>query len=550
MAVHIPIVSGPSIVSELRRTRRRHRLGELEWFEVAYRVYLAALVGGVAFAWLSGFVDDAEVTPSEVADVVSRGPAWLGLALVAAVALGLRSGSDGGPVSLEVGDARFLMMAPVPRRSVLLRPVVQRMRTTAFGGALVGAIAGQLASRRLPGSAAAWTLAGTVAGIVAGLAFVAVAVVVHALGIPRWMATAAAIGLVAWQAAAAVWEIPGPGDRYGSLALWGMRQHAVDLVVPAVVVILAVVALVVCDRLRLEPLTRRADLVSQLRFAVTMQDLRTVVLLRRQLRGERPRSQPWIRLGSTSPAAAVKRPARSLDASRAVWLRDLRGLARYPSSRLVRMALLAAIGGFAAVALERGTTPAMVVVGVVCYLLGLEAIEPLSQEIDHPDLSDGVPKERPWLLVRHLAAPAVALVPFAVVAAVVVTIFDTGHAAAAFALAVPIAWAGACGAVVSVVRDAPNPTKQQQSAATVAVPPEFAGFTSSFRFLLPVVISTIASVTILAMREDPSAAQAVRLVLLDVLVIAATAFWVLRRDRWSAAWQRLLEGGRQAQAGR
>lgn len=551
MAVRTPIVSGPSIVSELRRTRRRNRLGELEWFEVAYRVYLAALVGGVIFAWLSGFVDDAEVTPSEIADVVSRGPAWLGLVIVAAVALGLRSGSDGGPVSLEVGDARFLMMAPVPRRTVLLRPVVQRMRTTAFGGALVGAIAGQLASRRLPGSAGSWTLAGTGAGTIAGLAFVGVAVVVHALGIARWAATTIAIALVAWQTAAAAWEIPGPGDRFGSLALWGIRQHAVDLVAPAIVVAVSLAALALCERLRLEPLTRRADLVSQLRFAVTMQDLRTVVLLRRQLRGERPRSQPWIRLGSTSPTAAVKKPARSLDATSGVWLRDLRGLARYPTSRLVRMALLAAIGGFAAVALERGTTPAMVVVGVVCYLLGLEAIEPLSQEIDHPDLSDGVPKERPWLLVRHLAAPAVALVPFAVVGALVVTVFDTGHAAAAFALAVPITWAGACGAVVSVVRDAPNPSKQQQqSAASAAVPPEFAGFTSSLRFLLPVVISTIASVAILAMREDPSAAQAVRVAILDALVIAATAFWVLRRDKWAAAWQRLLEGGRQAQAGR
>lgn len=547
MAVRIPIVSGASIVSELRTTRRRRRLGELEWFEVAYRVYLAALVGGVAFAWLSGLVDDAEVTASDVANVVTRGPAWLGLIAVAAVALGLRSGSDGGPISLEVGDARFLMMAPVPRRSVLLRPVVQRMRTMAFGGALVGAIAGQLASRRLPGSAGSWTLAGTAAGVIVGLAFVAVAVLAHALAVPRWAATTIAVVLTAWQAAAAVWEVPGPADRFGSLTLWGMRQHAADLIVPAVVVMLALVALVVCDRLRLEPLTRRADLVSQLHFAVTMQDLRTVVLLRRQLRGERPRPQPWVHIGSTSPAAAVKRPARSLDATRGVWQRDLRGLARYPSSRLVRMALLATIGGFAAVALERGTTPAMVVVGVVCYLLGLEAIEPLSQEIDHPDLSDGVPKERPWLLVRHLAAPAVALVPFAAVAAVVVTMFDTGHAAAAFALAVPIAWAGACGAVVSVVRDAPNPAKQQASAAATAVPPEFAGFTSSFRFLLPVVVSTIASLTILAMREDPSAAQAVRLALLDALVIVATTMWVLRRDRWSAAWQRLLEGGRQAQ---
>ena len=84
----------------------------------------------------------------------SRGPAVLGAAVAVAVALGLRSGSDGGPVSVESPDVRHLLLAPLPRRTVLARPVVQRLRTMAFGGALAGGIAGQLASRRLPGSPA------------------------------------------------------------------------------------------------------------------------------------------------------------------------------------------------------------------------------------------------------------------------------------------------------------------------------------------------------------------------------------------------------------
>ena len=43
----------------------------------------------------------------------------------------------------------------------------------------------------------------------------------------------------------------------------------------------------------LEDSLRRAGLVAQLRFAVTVQDLRTVILLRRQLAAELPRSRPW-----------------------------------------------------------------------------------------------------------------------------------------------------------------------------------------------------------------------------------------------------------------
>ena len=517
---------------EMRRARRTRRLGELEWFEIAYRVYLAALFGGLAVMWLSDLVTDEPVTGDQLADVVDRGPAIIGLVAAAAIALGLRSGSDGGPISLEAGDARHLMLAPIPRREVLLRPVGQRMRSVAFGGAVTGAIAGQLASRRLPGSAAAWAASGAASLALMGLAFVAAAVVVHALHLPRSAATALALLVLAAQGAAVAWGWPGPGDGLGSLAMWGMRTHPVDLLAAAAVIVVAVVALVIADRLRVEQLTRRADLVSQLRFAVTVQDLRTVVLLRRQLRGERPRTSPWLTIGRsarTSPTGAVVR-------------RGVRGLARYPASRLARMAALAVLAGVAVVVVLRGTTPAVLAVGMALYLLGLDAIEPLSQEIDHPDVADGVPRTRGWLLVRHLAAPIVILVPFALIGAAAVVVAEPEAAVAAFALAVPVTLAGAAGSVVSVVRDAADPLQP----ANAAVPPEFAGASSFIRLAVPILVSTIASLTALAMRESPEPATAVRMAVLDVLVVAATATWVRKRDEWRAKLRAFTEAGRQA----
>ena len=518
---------------EMRRARRTRRLGELEWFEIAYRVYLAALFGGLAVMWLSDLVTDEPVTASQLAEVVERGPAVIGLVAVAAVAVGLRSGSDGGPISLEIGDARYLMLAPIPRREVLLRPVGQRMRSMAFAGAVIGAIAGQLAARRLPGSPAAWAASGATAAALTGLAFVAVAVVVHALAVPRWAATALALALLAAQCAAVAWGWPGPGDGLGSLAMWGMRTHPIDLVAAGAVVVLAAVALLIADRLRLEQLTRRADLVSQLRFAVTVQDLRTVVLLRRQLRGERPRSTPWIGLGRTSGR---------VNPTVAVVHRGLRGLARYPAARLGRMAAMAVLAGLALVAVLRGTTPAVLPAGVALYLLGLDAIEPLSQEIDHPDVADGVPRQRGWLLLRHLAAPVVALTPFAIIGAATVTVARPSALAAAFALALPVTLAGACGSVVSVVRDAADPL----SAPTAAVPPEFAGASSFIRLAVPIVISTIPALTALAMREFPEPATAVRMAVLDALLIAATATWVRKGDEWRAKMRSFAEAGRRA----
>jgi Family of unknown function (DUF6297) len=520
-------------VQELRRTRRVRRLGDLEWFEIAYRVYLAALVGGGVVLWASDQVSDVPATAAQLNDVTERGPAILGLAVAAAIAVGLRSGSDGGPVSVEAADVRHLLLAPVPRQAVLARPVTQRLRAVAFGGAVIAAIGGVLAAGRLPGSTTAWAASGAVAGAAVGAAFVAVAVLTHVARLPRWAATALALAVIAAQAGAAAGWWPGPGDTIGSFALWGMGQHPIDLVGVGVVAVAALAAVVVAGRLRTESLVRRADLVAQLHFAVTMQDLRTVMLLRRQLRGERPRAQPWV---------DVSRRGRR-GAAAAIWRRGWRGLARYPLARLMRMAALAAAAGLSAVAVLRGTTPAVVGVGVALYLLGLDAVEPLAQEIDHPDHTDGFPRPRGWVLARHVAAPAIALVPFAAVAAAVVVVARPEDWAGAVALAVPVTLAGVCGAVVSIVRDAPDPLAPTPSAA---VPPEFAGFTNTLRLLWPVALSTVATLPIVAMREQPSDGTAVRSVAATALVVIAVVWWVRRRDDWRARWRAFLDAGRQA----
>ena len=72
-----------------------------------------------------------------------------------------------------------------------------------------------------------------------------------------------------------------------------------------------------------------------------MQDLRTVVLLRRELRGERPR-QP-TRGGPTAPLGRARHGS-------VVWQRGWRGLSRYPLARLARMAILSVAAAVAAVA--------------------------------------------------------------------------------------------------------------------------------------------------------------------------------------------------------
>jgi hypothetical protein len=552
---------------ELRRTRTKHRLGDVEWFEVAYRVYLFGLVGLTAVVMASDAVKQLITDEVDTNDLLARGPAALGLVVVAACALGLRSGADGGPISIEVADIRHVLLAPIDRRSVLTQPVLQRLRSVVFAVGLVAAILGQLVARELEGSRAAWAASCALFGALVGALFVSTAVIAHVTKMPRWLASAVGAILITWQALAAwaAWSETdrplggtGPANLAGSIAFWGVRQRWYDLAAVLVVAIAAAVSVAVAGRLRLEPLARRGELVSQLRFAATVQDLRTIVILRRQLRAEAMRPTPWGRRSrsaarrvrpsaAASSGVAVSRAQHADDRPRpsVVWRRGLRSLRRLPAARLFRIALLAAIGGVgASLAVTSSPLFALLLLGAA-FLVGMESLEPLSQEIDRPDRTEALPLDRGWLYAHHLVASAVLLACAAMIGAVAATIADPSHAAAAFGLAIPVALLGATGPVVTTVMDASAPIAIANTTITGAARgqespfalPEFAGAATAFKTIAPVVISATAVAPVLLMRYDATAGTVVRAAVAAALFLAAVVFWIRRRDRL-AIWVR------------
>ena len=544
-----PVALGHAALRELRARRLRNRLGDVEWFDVAYKVYVTALFGGIALAWVSDLVGDEPLTAAQATDVAARGPAVLGLVAAVALLLGLRSGSQGGPLALEAADVAHVMLAPVDRRQALTRPGVQRLRSAAFAGAVVAGAFAQLAGRRLPGTTIAWFASGAAFGAVVGLLWVGTALIAHTWRVPLAASTAVGVAVVAWQVAAVVGGMPGPGDALGSLAMWGWRQQTVDLVAVAVVLAVVAVGLGRLGRISLEALARRADLVAQLRFAVTMQDLRTVVLLRRQLSHEHTRARPWLRLAPGGRGHPV-------------WRRGWHSLLRTPTGRLVRMAAIAAGAGVCQVLVVRGTTPALVGTALLTFLLGLEVLEPLSQEVDHPDRTDAFPVDRGELMLRHLAAPAVALVPLTAIGiatgvGMLAVLADAPPWGSSLAVGSLIGLAsvltGAAGAVVSVVRDAPDPLAG--ASRDTFMPPEMAGLTTSLKMLVPIIISAIGATSALFVRlaVDDGASPvgvAVRVLVAAALVAVAVATWVLRRDRVRRWFRSFMAEGRAATAAR
>jgi hypothetical protein len=178
---------------------------------------------------------------------------------------------------------------------------------------------------------------------------------------------------------------------------------------------------------------------------VTVQDLRTVILLRRQLSAELPRSRPWISLSPSSGGTV----------GAAVWRRAWHSYLRWPAPRVVRVAVLGLVAGAALLGAWRGTTPLVIVAGCALLLAALDAIEPLAEEIDHPTRRALLPLRSRPLLRPHLVAPTAALVLVALVgvAAVVAAARDSLAVEVGLAVVVPAVLGALSGAAVSVITD-------------------------------------------------------------------------------------------------
>jgi hypothetical protein len=254
------------------------------------------------------------------------------------------------------------------------------------------------------------------------------------------------------------------------------------------------------------------------------------------------------------PARAGAVPVRSTTLTAVAWRRGLASLRRLPFSRLARMVVLGALGGVFASLTE--TTSPLYALGLLAavFLLGMEAIEPLSEEVDRPDLTDGLPLDRGALYLRHLIVPAITLTAVAMVGAATATVMDPPSAPAAFALAVPTALLGAIGPVVTTVLDAPLPLAvadtnvfgSPRGGESPFAMAEFAGFSTAFTAIAPVVLSGVAVVPVLVADIDGGIGTIARLLVGSALVIVAAAFWVRRRDRWAIGMRKFFEEGRQA----
>jgi hypothetical protein len=398
------------LLRELRGRRSPERRRAPAWERLAW-LEVAALVGAYVVFGLWLLVGGPPLSGRAVATVTERGPAAAGLAVAMVAGLSLGAGLRGAPWAFSQADVQHLLLAPIERREVLLPAGVRQLSRSCAAGVLLGAVGGVLTAARLPGGLGSWVLSGALAGAVVGLLASAPAMAVSGRGLaPRWVNLAWA-ALVA-MAAADLWAGThlSPVSWVGLLALWPLTSSPLAIAAFPLVALVVAAGLASAATTPLELLDRRAGLVSELRFAAALRDVRGVTRTWRSLAREAPRRRPWLRL------------PRARGTRRAVWRRHWESLLRWPGGRLVRVAILAAGVAVALALVWLGASWFLVVAAVLAYAVGLEVLEPWWEAVERSTLTDSLPVGRSTLLVRHLlaalaAALVVGLVALACVAA-------------------------------------------------------------------------------------------------------------------------------------
>jgi hypothetical protein len=529
-------------LAEWRRYRRRKRLADVHWIDAMYQAYMTAIFGAAALYFLAGAVGDEALSADQLARVVGEGADWLGVVVAVALAIGLRSGSRGGPLALEQAEVRHVLLAPVDRANAVRGPVLRQLRFLVFVASVVGVVAGLLASRRLEHHAAVWMACGALFAVSAVALAYGAALCASAWRLPSWVGTLVSVGLGGLAVADGLDVVKGsPLTAWGRIGLWPEHFSPLGLLAMGVSLAVLAVGLLRVGDLSVEAAERRSTLVGQLRFAATLQDLRTVLVLRRQLAMELPRLRPWLRLGVRGIGHFP------------VWTRGRRGVMRWPAARVGRMVLLAVAAGLSLRGVWAGTTPLLVVAGFALYIAGLDAVEPLAQEVDHPTRSRSVPIERGALHVRHLPVAVAVMVAVVAVGAATAVLVEPSLSALAVAAVciVPAALGSVAGAVTSVLSGMPEVSAGD---GWNLVPPEVAGMRIVVRAAWPLALTTLGTLPVLVARTAvehgrPAAPAAAAAAVGVVALFTIVGGWVRMRDRmhewWKAALDQAFPDGKQ-----
>jgi len=504
--------NGDVALREMRAARRKNRGDQRDWIDAWYELWLRGFFAVVVIVVVPIILTGNELGPKSIAQFRDHAPGIASIIVALALWVALRAGAGGAPLAPEGPDVMYLLLAPIPRARVLRPLAVSQLRTAVTGGAVVGAATGLAAAARLPSGPGVWALCGLLAGPCLAAVFWGAVAFASAHRLRPLITNTIGAVLVAGAVADACFHTwIAPTSWVASLTLLPLHGVVPPVVAAAGIALALLVptlALVAIGGTSLEPLLHRSTLTSQLRFAASLQDMRTVVLLHRQLASEKSRSRPWLRLPTRR---TVRRPA---------WRRGWHGYARWPLDRVVRVfALLAAAAVLTYVA--RSTHLLIIFAGLALFVAALDFVEPFGAELDHPTLLLTYGVSIRAVLLRNLAAPIVALMGLALIGAGVVTAVTGQHVFLIVACAVSASLAALAGSALNVALGPPT-----SELAMMVFSPDIYGMVLLLRQGIPpaLAIGGLAPIAVASASGDAAAvAVAVNVSALSVAVLLYSA---------------------------
>jgi hypothetical protein len=501
-------------VRDLERARRDARRTRIDIWEAIYQAYVAGFAIAAAAAAVVSVLPEDQVTPAQLVTVVKYSPAAIGLVIAVAVAIGLRSGSRGGPLVFDPPTVHYLFQSPVDRGFVTRRTGLNQLRSAVTWGIGGGLAVGVGASAALPGGIFWLGLGAGIVGILASLALFGAALLASGRKINTPIANIVGLAVVGWSVAdLATGTITSPFSMVGRLGLLQDTAGYTSLVGIVIVLLLLLAAFGSAASVSLEAALRRSGLVSQIRFALTMQDLRTVVVLRRRLTGHTHRKRPWIPVprsrGNRLPA--LRRTAY--------------GLLHAPPSTLFRAAVLGVGSGISLGLAARWAAPMALVTGLLLFVAAYDFVESLAQEIDKPTLWANKPIPAGDIVVRLTLAGAACMAPVVVISILAALIVGGGDIAAIALMTLPAtAIAAAVGAAVSTALGAPTmsaTTMQSEMFALTTVP----------RILAPPAIAVIPMLPVVAglVGDSPGGVTGIDSLFLMGVTCGLAMLWLRKR---------------------
>ena len=187
----------------------------------------------------------------------------------------------------------------------------------------------------------------------------------------------------------------------------------------------------------------------------------------------------------------------------------------------------------------------MIVAGLALFVAGLDAVEPLAQDVDHPDRLDSLPIEAGDLQARHLPASIIVMLGIGVTAilvALAVTREPTLVLPLGGALLVPASIIGAAAAAMSVIKGPAT----APGTGNFFVPPEAAGMQVVYRVAWPPILCVLSTLPLLAARAAykrhlPMVGPMISAEVFIAIVAVILVLWVRWQQRVHASLDKSMQ---------